>query len=567
MNTYSFENIKNVYVLGDCHGEFKTYFHAIKNGIDVHSEDEDAPHPKELERQARKAAREQAMRNAGRPQIAVDGHGRRYMRFAEPPRDNHGGDNGWATLSTASLSDTFKKMKKSAAYFSNAVFIIAGDCGLGFNKPKYYEDLFEKFNKVLAYNNTYIIMVRGNHDDPAYFDGKRINFSNIKAVPDYSVISANGKNILCVGGAISLDRTWRIKQEGRINRFSTTKKKTIYWKDEAPVYNQEALDDITKNVKIDCVVSHTAPSFVNPESHAGLDEWSIDDSSLISDVMEERRVLDKVFETLRDCDMRPKYWAYGHFDCGFIEKRSDTLFRGLGDGFNPVSIDMDIAQFFQNEEMRKKKGKEKKKASGIKTISANDLLGDELVAEAPAHNDGAEFRPVQGGIFRNDPLMWDEHREDGDVEAEENEAVMEEALPEVPEDTRDEAEAEDRAFDELLYNIGNGNEELTNNNGVAVEETPRPDAVEELPGNAAGTALGNGVAINFDELQRRALYERARREMEEATARFRNANADRYYGNYANIAVDYPGAFTVATNTANGVADNNNGVAVGTINH
>lgn len=555
MKTYSFKDIVNVYVLGDCHGEFKDYFHGIKNGLDIKSEDEDKPHPKELERQARKAAREQAMRNAGRPQIAVDAQGRRYMRFAEPPRDNHGGDNGWATLSTATISDTLRKMKKGKmAIYANSLFIIAGDCGLGFNKPKYYEDLFDKFNKVLSYNNSYIIMVRGNHDDPAYFDGERVNLSNIKAVPDYSVISAGGKNILCVGGAISLDRTWRIKQEQRINRFSTTKKKTIYWKDEAPVYNQEALDDITKNIKIDYVVSHTAPSFVSPENHAGLDDWSVDDSTLVSDVKEERRVLDKVFETLRDCDMRPKYWAYGHFDYCFIEKRSDTLFRGLGDGFNPLSIDMDIAQFFQNEEMRKKK---KKKASSIKTISANHLLGDELVDEAPAHNEGAEFRPVQGGIFRNDPMMWEEHRDEGNVEAEENEAVMEEALPEAPEEARDEAEDDDRAFNELL-NIGNGE---------VAEDAPRQNAVDELPNNAEGTALG-GAAMTLDELQRRALYERARRELEEATARFRTVNADRYYGNYANVLVDYPGAFTVATDrTANGVADNNNGVAVGTINH
>jgi len=554
MKTYSFKDIVNVYVLGDCHGEFKDYFHGIKNGLDIKSEDEDKPHPKELERQARKAAREQAMRNAGRPQIAVDAQGRRYMRFAEPPRDNHGGDNGWAALSAA-VSDTFKKMKKGKmAIYANSLFIIAGDCGLGFNKPKYYEDLFDKFNKVLSYNNSYIIMVRGNHDDPAYFDGERVNLSNIKAVPDYSVISAGGKNILCVGGAISLDRTWRIKQEQRINRFSTTKKKTIYWKDEAPVYNQEALDDITKNIKIDYVVSHTAPSFVSPENHAGLDDWSVDDSTLVSDVKEERRVLDKVFETLRDCDMRPKYWAYGHFDYCFIEKRSDTLFRGLGDGFNPLSIDMDIAQFFQNEEMRKKKGKEKKKANSIKTINTNDLIGEEPVAIDPGHNDVADLRPVD---FRNDPMMWEEHRDEGNVEAEENEAVMEEALPEAPEEARDEAEDDDRAFNELL-NIGNGE---------VAEDVPRQNAVDELPNNAEGTALG-GAAMTLDELQRRALYERARIELEEATARFRTVNADRYYGNYANVLVDYPGAFTVATDrTANGVADNNNGVAVGTINH
>jgi hypothetical protein len=158
--------------------------------------------------------------------------------------------------------------------------------------------------------------------------------------------------------------------------------------------------------------------------------------------------------------------------------------------------------------------------------------------------------------------MWDERREEGDIEAEENEAVMEEALPEAPEDTRDEAEAEDRAFNEY-FNIGNG--VLNDNNGAAAEDAPQPNAVNELPDNAADTHLGGGVAINFDELQRRAFYERARRELEEATARFGTVNADRYFANYANVAADYPGAYTVAaTNNANGVAiAGQNGMLVG----
>jgi hypothetical protein len=278
MGTYSFKGIKNIYVIGDCHGEFKTYFHGIKCGLNIKSEDEETPHPKELERQARKAAREQAMRDNQRLQ---EGHGRRIAQaFAEPQEGS-----GWATLSA---SDVFKKIKKGKnCAFSDSLFIIAGDCGLGFNKPKYYEDLFEKFNKILSYNNTYVVMVRGNHDDPAYFDGERVNLSNIKAVPDYSVINANDKNILCVGGAISLDRTWRIKQEERINRFSTSKKKSIYWKDEAPIFNKEALDKVTNSTKIDYVVSHSAPSFVNPENHIGIDEWSVDDKTLVSDIKEK----------------------------------------------------------------------------------------------------------------------------------------------------------------------------------------------------------------------------------------------------------------------------------------
>jgi hypothetical protein len=209
MNNYSFKDINYIYVVGDCHGEFKYYFNEIKQGLLIKSEDEDAPHPKEIERQARKAAREQMERNA-------------YLeRRANRPQLRYG-----AFIDNSQLDSIIKKSKKNNyGIYSNSLFIIAGDCGLGFNKQKYYDDIFEKFNKILSYNNTFIIFVRGNHDDPEYFDGKRINLSNIKAVPDYSVITAHDKNILCVGGAISLDRTWRIKKKKRINKFLLKQKK------------------------------------------------------------------------------------------------------------------------------------------------------------------------------------------------------------------------------------------------------------------------------------------------------------------------------------------------------
>ena len=531
MKTYSFEKINNVYVLGDCHGEFKTYFHAIKVGLNVKSEDEDKPHPKELERQARKAAREQAIRNAGRPQMFANDNGRRYVRFGEAPRPY---DDPW--YATTTLTDTAKKILKKSNFsiYSDSVFIIAGDCGIGFNKPKYYEDLFEKFNKILSYNNTYIIFVRGNHDDPAYFDGERINLSNIKAVPDYSVINANGKNILCVGGAISLDRTWRIKQEERINRFSLTKKKTIYWKDEAPVYNQDALNEIINSTKIDCVVSHSAPSFVNPESHNGIEEWSEGDSTLVSDIKEERRVLDKVFETLRDSDMRPKYWAYGHFDFNYIERRSDTLFRGLGDGFNPISIDMDIKQFIYDEEIKKKRGKEKKSAKPIKTLS-NNGIGEEIMAV-----------PGAPGGFRVDPIM---------AEADNH---ADEALPEEP---------EGEELDDVFDNFMDGD-----NNGVAVGAPDNEQAQEnnevELPDWGEAANFG-GRPINLDEAQRErdALYERLRRDIRDRVAM---RPAMRTAAARVNDYVEFPGigAYTIAANNANGVtlADNND-VTVGTLNH
>lgn len=382
-NYYCISGIKNVFVLGDCHGEFRPFFGRIKSHLTVKSEDEDKPHPKEVERQTRMAATMQTMLR-GRANINVG-------VFGNP------------------IGNPIKTQSKLLAegLYANSLFIIAGDCGIGFNKQKYYMDLFERFNKILSYNNTHIMFVRGNHDDPSYFDGKTINLSNIKAVPDYSVINAKDTNILCIGGAISIDRKWRIKQEERINRFSTTKKKTIYWENERPIFNEPLLNEITNSIKIDCVVSHTAPSFVNPETHSGVDEWSKDDETLISDIQDERKVMDRVFETLRDKGTKPKYWAYGHFNLNYIEKRSDTIFRGLSDGFDPISIHMEIVQFEVIEAEKKKKAKNKSK---LKVKSLTERL---------AELDHPIIEQAQPEQFEEEPMMADEEGQPVDGQADE----------------------------------------------------------------------------------------------------------------------------------------------------
>lgn len=350
MKKYSFEKTGNVYVVGDCHGEFKSLFHNIKSRLVVKDEDIDAPHPKEIERQARRRALEEAMRNQP---MDPAGNGRPFT-YEDFRR------RGRMTYTFSNSSAKKSSYKPSQSPYEGAIFIVAGDCGLGFYKPKYYDDLFSKFNKVLAYNNVTILFVRGNHDDPAYFDGETINYSNIKAIPDYSVVSTAVGNILCVGGAISLDRTWRTQQEARINKFSPSFRRVLYWKDEAPVFDEEKLKEVVKECKIDYVVTHTAPSFAEPNSHTGLDDWAENDPKLIEDVRNERIVMDKIFECLRENGTRPLYWAYGHFDYGCIERRSDTIFRALHDGFNPMNILADYSSFTQMEEEKKRKSKAKK---------------------------------------------------------------------------------------------------------------------------------------------------------------------------------------------------------------
>ena len=98
---------------------------------------------------------------------------------------------------------------------TDTLIIVAGDCGFGFNKPGYYDAIYQKVSSRLAKANNWIVFIRGNHDNPAYFDGQQVNYKRWKAVPDYSVIKACGHTILCIGGAISIDRGWRMYENSK----------------------------------------------------------------------------------------------------------------------------------------------------------------------------------------------------------------------------------------------------------------------------------------------------------------------------------------------------------------
>jgi len=373
MRTYKFENIKNNYVVGDCHGDIKTLLNSIKMGLSVKPDDEEPLHPMEIERLARKAAMESRRRGLVRED---GGHGMRLEGLRAFNQNERFEPE--LTSRQRTIGKALNKYKKELAIYSNTLFIITGDSGIGCNEQKYYDELFAKYNKVLEYNNSFVVFIRGNHDDPTYFDGERINLSNIKAIPDYSVIQIGNRNILCVGGAISIDRMWRMKQQDRINAFGAPNKKHLYWKNEAPVFDKEAICEIAKEMKINCVVSHSAPSFINQDvNDDAIDNWIKDDVTLSDDIKEERNTMDRVFECLRDNNTKPAYWAYSHFDYLSIEKRSDTIFRGLGDGFSPVSIDFDFIQFQQMEENKKKKTKAHKQIKIATPLMDNNPFDNE----------------------------------------------------------------------------------------------------------------------------------------------------------------------------------------------
>lgn len=208
---------------------------------------------------------------------------------------------------------------------TDTLLIVAGDCGFGFEKPAHYEQLFSRNSARLTKANNRVLMVRGNHDNPAYFNMERIGHERFRTIPDYSVIQACGHNILCVGGAISIDRYWR-KEHDEHNQRS---EKVTYWPDEAPVYDAALLDEIGRQFRIDTVITHTAPSFCELMTKCGLSEWTEKDPGIPADCMAERKTMDMIFEHLKRDNHPLSRWYYGHFHQSWSSEIDGVLFSML----------------------------------------------------------------------------------------------------------------------------------------------------------------------------------------------------------------------------------------------
>ena len=214
--------------------------------------------------------------------------------------------------------------------------IVAGDCGFGFEKKEHYENIVRRNSKRMSDANNRIIFIRGNHDSPAYFDGQTFAHKRFLAIPDYSVVNVCGHSVLCVGGAISMDRQYRMAAWERNlmknKRFGHSVDDYIlapnyYWHNEPPVFNEELLAQILAETNIDTVVTHTAPSFCELQDKTGLDEWAAYDSNLIPDIQDERSTMDSIHAKLKGHNIG--HWCYGHFHQSWHASIDGILFKML----------------------------------------------------------------------------------------------------------------------------------------------------------------------------------------------------------------------------------------------
>jgi predicted phosphodiesterase len=199
-------------------------------------------------------------------------------------------------------------------HLEGETIIQVGDFGIGFNKKHVDLEELQKLNATLRAADCKLYVIRGNHDDPRYFNGV-FEFTNLHLVPDYTVINIEGKNVLFVGGATSIDRVYR--QEAGYG----------WWEDEKFVLDT---DKLLKMVNIDVVVTHNAPDFCWPLDVNGLVlSFAAEDATLLEDLRNERIDLTRMYDLLAmNNDIHS--WYYGHFHNSQLTEYKGTDFRLLG---------------------------------------------------------------------------------------------------------------------------------------------------------------------------------------------------------------------------------------------
>ena len=146
----------------------------------------------------------------------------------------------------------------------------------------------------------------GNHENHDKLneltDNTRDQFEiihNCFYMPRGSILNLNGKNILFVGGADSVDKEWRVKGSN--------------WFPQEVILEKD-WDYINKiEEKIDIVISHTAPNYFKVEALLGKPEE--EGNRLLKVYDPSRKYLDKVFDKFQ-----PSKWYFGHWHVANIDK-------------------------------------------------------------------------------------------------------------------------------------------------------------------------------------------------------------------------------------------------------
>lgn len=215
------------------------------------------------------------------------------------------------------------------------VGIACGDIGFGFCKSEYYLQKFNAYEKALSKLGSYVVLVRGNHDDPDYFNhtdkilpelAEEGKYPHVIIARDYQTVKTSLGNILCIGGARSIDKVLR-------------KPGLTWWEGEDISPFSEKIEKMISSLpfNIDIVASHTAPDFCMPKDKSQLIAWLGYDPDVLADCDKERVEMTRAFNIIASAH-KVKWWFYGHF-----HERFETLEKAPAKDIEPtkfVGLDM-----------------------------------------------------------------------------------------------------------------------------------------------------------------------------------------------------------------------------------
>lgn len=180
-----------------------------------------------------------------------------------------------------------------------------------------------KWNKFLNhferdYPEKMIFTILGNHENYDSIEKMPIKTmfgarcreirSNVYAVERGEILSIEGLNILCIGGADSVDRMWR--EWG------------ISWWNQERITDSDVKKTIEKglNCPFDIICSHAMPAFFMMRNFKSCFETDSEFS------------LEKIYFDIENNDVHIPLWLSGHVHCSIDMMYNDTLFRSLDIG-------------------------------------------------------------------------------------------------------------------------------------------------------------------------------------------------------------------------------------------
>ena len=200
---------------------------------------------------------------------------------------------------------------------SASTLIHVGDIGAGFRS---YETELVRLGDLLDKGGKTVLSIRGNHDDPSYFDDRIYggSYGGVKLVKDGTILNWYNSNdyssktyprtILLNGGAVSIDRLLRVEGQS-------------YWSDEGFVEVE------TSGISINHIITHTAPRAVSlmAGSNSFLKSFFDRDPFLKKDLLTESQQVQTWIDNIIDKQQEPpSSWFYGHF-----HQSLTTDYRGI----------------------------------------------------------------------------------------------------------------------------------------------------------------------------------------------------------------------------------------------